>query len=180
VKKGLLHVAASRPTLYGLEGHLVQAHRLIQQHRPSAVVVDPISNLVVTGTIFETRSMLTRLVDFVKTQGITGFFTTLTPGGEPRDRTEEEISSLIDTWVQLRDLPAPSRRRRTIAVVKSRGMPHSTASHELVLSGAGLHVGPAPEAAEPAGGALAGGMGPRPAVRRTRRRAGHALREASP
>jgi circadian clock protein KaiC len=45
VKKGLLTIHASRPTLSGLEQHLVLMHRMITDRKPAVVVVDPISNL---------------------------------------------------------------------------------------------------------------------------------------
>jgi circadian clock protein KaiC len=139
VKKGLLTVSASRPTLHGLEMRLLRAHQLVEEHRPAAVVMDPVSNLVVSGTVGEARSMLTRLIDFLKNKGVTGVFTSLVSGGNdaPED-TSVEISSLIDTWIMLRDTDAGGERNRTLTIVKSRGMPHSNQSREFELGGDGV------------------------------------------
>ena len=81
VEKGLMKLDASRPTLFGLEMHLVRIHKLVAEFKPSAVIVDPISNLVTNGTELETQSMLLRLVDFLKASQVTAFFTNLTSGG---------------------------------------------------------------------------------------------------
>jgi circadian clock protein KaiC len=141
VKRGLLRVSASRPTLHGLEMRLLNVHQLVEQHRPGAVVLDPISNLVTTGSVNETRSMLTRLIDFLKNRGITGFFTSLVSGGPAaEEETAVEISSLIDTWILLRDLDQRGERNRSLTIVKSRGMAHSNEDREFVLGDRGVSL----------------------------------------
>jgi circadian clock protein KaiC len=154
VKKGLLTISASRPTLHGLEMRLLRAHQLVEEHRPTSVVVDPISNLVMAGTVLEARSMLTRLIDFLKNKGVTGVFTSLVAGTqEAADETAVEISSLIDTWVLLRDTDAGGERNRTLTIVKSRGMAHSNQSREFELGSAGISLLPVHRGA---GGAITG------------------------
>ncbi|MFL5264569.1 MAG: circadian clock protein KaiC [Anaeromyxobacteraceae bacterium] len=142
VKKGLLTISASRPTLHGLEMRLLRAHQLVEEHRPTSVVIDPISNLVMAGTALEARSMLTRLIDFLKNKGVTGVFTSLLAGTHAAEETAVEISSLIDTWVLLRDTDAGGERNRTLTIVKSRGMAHSNQSREFELGSAGISLVP--------------------------------------
>jgi len=50
--------------------------------------------------------------------------TTLTSGGNNLEQTEINISSLIDTWLLVRDIES-GERNRGLYVLKSRGMAHS-------------------------------------------------------
>jgi len=141
VKKGLLHFNAMRPTSTGLEGHLAIIHRLITQMRPSIVVIDPITNLVSASGSYDIKSMLVRLVDFLKMEEITSMFTNLTFAGDPQERTAAAVSSLMDTWIVLRDSKPNGRPRRELYVLKSRGMAHSREARELIVSKRGLKLG---------------------------------------
>jgi circadian clock protein KaiC len=140
IDRGLLHFHAARPTLEGLEMHLVRMHRLVQDHRPRLVVVDPISNFLEAGDLRSARAMLVRLVDFLKMQHITAVLTNLTGAGAPQEATELGISSLIDTWMLLRDIELNGERNRGIYVLKSRGMAHSNQMREFVLSARGIDI----------------------------------------
>lgn len=122
IKKRLLHFHALRPTSTGLEGHLAGIHKLIQQLRPNVVVIDPITNLVSASGIYGVKSMLMRMVDFLKVEQITSMFTNLTFAGDPQERTAAAVSSLMDTWIVLRDSEPNGRPRRELFVLKSRGM----------------------------------------------------------
>ena len=141
VDKGLLHFHAVRPTSTGLEGHLVGMQKLVRKLRPDVVVVDPITSIVSVSGIYGVKSMLTRLVDFLKVQGITSIFTNLTFGSKREERTEEGISSLMDTWIVLWDGERDGQRTRGLYVVKSRGMAHSRELRELVVSRKGVELG---------------------------------------
>ncbi len=141
VKKDLLHFNAMRPTSTGLEGHLAAIHRLIAKLRPSIVVIDPITNLVAESGTYDIKSMLVRLVDFLKVQQITSMFTNLTFAGDPQERTAAAVSSLMDTWIVLRDSKPNGRPRRELYVLKSRGMAHSREVRELLVSKTGLELG---------------------------------------
>jgi circadian clock protein KaiC len=141
VKKRLLQFNAMRPTSTGLEGHLAVIHRLISQLRPSVVVIDPITNLVSPSGSYDVKSMLVRLVDFLKVEEITSMFTNLTFAGDPQERTEAAVSSLMDTWIVLRDSKPNGRPRRELYVLKSRGMEHSREVRELIVSKRGLELG---------------------------------------
>ncbi|WP_019947815.1 circadian clock protein KaiC [Hymenobacter aerophilus] len=149
VDSGLLRIEASRPTLNGLERHLVTIHKLIGQFKPQTVLIDPISNLVSVGSLSEVRSMLTRLVDFLKVQGINALFTALISGSQgQREMTEEGISSLVDTWIHVRDLEGVGERNRGISILKARGMAHSNQVREFIVTEHGIRlldvlVGPA-------------------------------------
>ncbi len=141
VKKGLLRIHASRPTLYGLEQHLVMMHDAVSDFRPSVVVVDPISNLSLHRNASEVRPTLMRLIDFLKQQQITTLFTSLTPGsGETLEDSQLGVSSLMDTWLLLRNVEFNGERNRTIYVLKSRGMAHSNQVREFVLGDKGIDL----------------------------------------
>jgi circadian clock protein KaiC len=140
VNKGLLKFHASRPTFYGLEMHLLTIHLLVQQHRPKIVVVDPVTDLVSGGSIKDVHAMAMRLVDYLKGQGITTLMTTLTSGGGHLEQTEVNISSLIDTWLLLRDMESGGERNRGLYILKSRGMAHSNQIREFRLTGRGIEL----------------------------------------
>jgi circadian clock protein KaiC len=137
---GRLRIVAQRPFLYGLEMHLVSMHKEIERFRPGVVVVDPISNLISAGTEREVTSMLTLLIDFLKTEGITGFFTVLTENGGRLETSDVGISSLIDTWMLVRDIEVSGERNRGLYVLKARGMNHSNQIREFLLSNKGIKL----------------------------------------
>ena len=148
VKKGLLQFHASRPTLYGLETHLAVMHKQVQEFRPRAVIIDPISNLINSGSDSEVGSMLLRLVDYLKSQRITALFTSLTAlDSGTLEQTDVGISSVMDTWLLLRDIELGGERNRGLYVLKSRGMAHSNQIREFLLTDNGIdlrdvYVGP--------------------------------------
>ncbi len=141
VKKGLLQIHSSRPTLHGLEQHLLMMHDAVSSFHPSVVVVDPISNLSLDRNASEVKPTLMRLIDFLKQQQITTLFTSLTAGGgiAPED-SQLGVSSLMDTWLLLRNVEFNGERNRTIYVLKSRGMAHSNQVREFVLSDKGIDL----------------------------------------
>jgi circadian clock protein KaiC len=140
LRKGLLQIHAERPTTSGLEGHLSAMRRLIEDTKPSAVLVDPISNLISVGTSVEVKAMLARLIDFMKPTQTTALFTSLTPDDRHPDATDIGISSFMDTWLVLRNNETNWERIRTLDVLKSRGMPHSNKVREFVLTSQGLKL----------------------------------------
>ncbi len=140
VRAGRLLFHASRPTLHGLETHLVQMYRLIRQFKPAIVVVDPISNLQEAGTQSEASAALLRLVDMLKSKQVTTLFTNLTQVGAVMEKSDLGISSLMDTWLLLRDIELNGERNRGIYVLKSRGMAHSNQIREFVMTANGLDL----------------------------------------
>ncbi len=145
VKKGLLKIVSTRPSYVGLEMHLLALYQTIDQFRPSAVVIDPLTSLLGQGSSHEVQSMLTRMIDVLKSKSITGFFTSLVLS-DAQNETGGEIgvSSLIDTWMVVRELEESGGMRRTrgLFIVKSRGMGHSSDVHKLVMSDDGIRVEP--------------------------------------
>ena len=140
VKKGLVRIQASRPTLFGLEMHLVQIHKTVAEFKPALVVVDPISNFINAGSALETQAMLLRLVDFLKAKRITAMLTHLTHGGSHTEATDVGISSLIDTWLLVRDIEVGGERNRGLYVLKSRGMKHSNQIREFLITAQGIRL----------------------------------------
>ena len=141
VKKGLLQFHATRPTHYGLETHLVTSIKLINAFKPDIVILDPINAFVTGDNQSEVKAMLLRLLDFLKMKRITAFFTSLTnAGGDATEMTDVYISSLIDTWLLLRDIEIGGERNRGLYVLKSRGMEHSNQIREFKLTGHGIEL----------------------------------------
>jgi circadian clock protein KaiC len=142
MKKGLLRFEAWRPTQSGLEMHLLRIHKLIEEFEPQVVIIDPVSNLMI-GNVNEVNSMLMRLIDFLKTKQVTALFTSLTQGAQKDfEQTDVGISSLIDTWILVRDLELNGERNRALYVLKSRGMAHSNQVREFVISRRGIRLLP--------------------------------------
>jgi circadian clock protein KaiC len=141
VKKGVLQIHSSRPTLHGLERHLVTMHDTVNAFHASVVVVDPISNLTLNRNEIEVKPTLMRLIDFLKHKQITTVFTSLTSGAHasPED-SEVGVSSLIDTWLLLRSVESNGERNRTIFVLKSRGTAHTNQVREFLLSDSGVDL----------------------------------------
>jgi circadian clock protein KaiC len=140
VKKGLLQFHATRPTLYGLESHLTTSIKLINRFDPHIVVLDPINSFVMGENQTEVRTMLLRLVDFLKMKRATAFFTSLTSAADDMENTDVYISSLIDTWLLLRDIEIGGERNRGLYVLKSRGMAHSNQIREFKLTNRGIEL----------------------------------------
>ncbi|MGH7184566.1 MAG: circadian clock protein KaiC [Nitrospiraceae bacterium] len=148
VSRGLLRFHPTRPHLYGLETHLAMMHKQIAHFEPQVVVVDPVTNLTEIGSAMESKAMLTRLVDYLKGHGITALFTSLTSGADHAEMTKVGISSLMDTWLLVRNLETNGERNRGLYILKSRGMPHSNQIREFVLTNRGpqltdVYTGPA-------------------------------------
>ena len=140
VKKGLLELHAARPSMYGIESHLLLMQKTIEGFHPSVVVVDPITNLLDIATKMEIRSMLMRLIDYLKLRQITALLTSLTGGGQNETTTQSDISSLIDTWLLVRNLESNGERNRGLYVLKSRGMAHSSQVREFHMSDKGVQL----------------------------------------
>lgn len=142
-KNGLLGIHAARPTLYGLEFHLATMHRDVDRVKPSLVVVDPLSAFT-GGSAGEINNMVMRLVDFLKGRNITALFTHLIPGSGMGAETEVGVSSLMDTWILLRNAPPGERGGRHLTILKSRGMAHSSVSRPFDLTNRGAVAGVEP------------------------------------
>ena len=140
MKKGLLSFHASRPALHGLEQHLTTIINLINKVKPQIVVLDPIDEFVIGGNQTEVKLMLLRLVDFLKMKNITAFFVNLNSGPKNLELTELSISSLIDTWLLLRNIEIGGEFKKGLNILKSRGMSHSNQIREFKLTDDGIEL----------------------------------------
>ena len=138
LKAKLLRFEAARPSFYGLEMHLARMHRDIERFAPEAVVVDPISAL--RGPEVEVQATLLRMIDLLKARGITVVFTNLRGEEQRPSYGEHGLSSLMDTWISLRDIEADGERNRGLYVLKSRGMRHSNQIREYMLTARGMRL----------------------------------------
>ncbi len=147
VKNNLLQIHSSRAMFDGLEMHLAMIHKQVQESKPDVVVLDPIGALIQAGTLRDANSMIIRLIDFLKVNGITAMLIDLTSAGEALERTDVNISSIVDTWLLVRDLELAGERNRAMYVLKSRGMRHSNQLREFLITDRGIdlldvYVGP--------------------------------------
>ncbi|HLP18316.1 MAG TPA: circadian clock protein KaiC [Bacteroidota bacterium] len=140
VKKGLLLINSIRPTLFGLENHLVNLHRLVSEFNPEAVIMDPITNLEAIGNSNEIKAMLSRVIDFLKSRHITALFTGLNQDGTHAEELNVGVSSLMDTWILLSMVQSSNERNRVLYVLKSRGMSHSNQMREFILTDCGIDL----------------------------------------
>lgn len=136
----LLQISASRPTNYGLEMHLAIMLKEVERFRPSAVVIDPVTTFLAAGAASDAEAMLMRLVDHLKAHGITGLFTSLTHAGSAAETSSVGLSSLMDTWLLMRDLESNGERNRGLYVIKSRGMNHSNQVREFLITSEGVRL----------------------------------------
>jgi circadian clock protein KaiC len=140
IDNGLLKFYASRPTMYGLEMHLVVIYKLIRQFKPSTIILDPITNLITVGSVSDVKSVLTRLIDFLQAQQITVMFTALSLNNIVSEQTDEGVSSLVDAWISVRDIEVNGERNKGLYIMKSRGMKHSSQVREFTITSKGLFL----------------------------------------
>ncbi len=148
IEAGLLEIHSSRPTMHGLEMHLVMLLKQIREKQPAVVVIDPLTDLIAIGSTKDVKVMLTRLIDYLKTNRITALFTHLVHTREKMTPPDLTLSSLIDTLIQLQDIESAGERNRGLYVLKSRGMGHSNQIREYRITNGGIelvdvYVGPA-------------------------------------
>lgn len=136
VKKGLLDFHSYRPGLYGLEMHLTNIYKLVKKFNPSTIIIDPITNFGSVGLLGEINAMLLRLLDHLQNEGITVMLTALNSGAS--EHIDENVSSLVDAWILVRDVETNGERNRDLYVMKSRGMAHSKKVREFVITSKGL------------------------------------------
>ena len=140
IDNGLLKFHAARPTVYGLEMHLLAIYKMIKNFKPRTIILDPITNLVTVGSVSEVKGILIRLIDFLQKQQITVMFTALTLNVNVTEQTDEGVSSLVDAWLTVRDIEFNGERNRGMYIMKSRGMKHSNQVREFVITNKGLDL----------------------------------------
>lgn len=140
IKKGLLIIESTRPSQYGLDMHLIMIQKMVNAFNPQVVLVDPITSFSDHTNTSDVKRVLMRLVDFLKSKAITGMFSSLTPSGSPVETSHVAISSLIDSWILLRDIESNGERNRGLYVLKSRGMAHSNQVREFLITNKGVQL----------------------------------------
>jgi circadian clock protein KaiC len=141
IKRGLLQVHVARPSQYGLEMHLVNMYDMINEFKPSVVVMDPITDFATVGNLAEVKAAVTRIIDFLKLNQITGLFIAVTSEGDESDQSVVGVSSLIDAWISVRNLESNGERHRGLFILKARGMSHSNQIRSFELTDDGIKIG---------------------------------------
>jgi circadian clock protein KaiC len=142
IKSKLLMVHSSRPSLTGLERHLLILHNLIDEHKPKTVIIDPISSLLTVGSINEVKDILIRIIDTLKIRKINAFFCSLTQANKiTEDLTVEAVSSLADIWIDISyDVLNSKESVRNLRIIKVRGMGHEMETQQFQVSGKGIKL----------------------------------------
>jgi len=140
IERGLLRIHAARPSAQGLEMHLARMYRELRAFDPRAVVVDPVGSFIAVAAPADIKALITRLLDFLKERQATTLLTHLSSGGSNLEQTDFGISSIVDTWLLLRELEAGGERNRGVCIIKSRGMAHSNQVREFVLGAKGMEL----------------------------------------
>jgi len=140
LQQGLLDIQSLRPTSLSMEQHLLQIHRSVEYFKPNALIIDPIGNFMAVGNLLQVKSFFIRLIDHLKSKQVTTFMTNLIVNGMPLEHTEIGISSLMDTWLEVRSVEVNGERNRLLHLIKSRGMNHSNQVREFRLSAQGVEL----------------------------------------
>jgi len=140
-EQGLLQINASRPAAFGLETHLTEMMKTVSRFKPAVVILDPLNSFIEGANILLVKSMLMRFIDFLKKHRITVLCNNLTQGGAALEHTDAGISSLMDTWILLRNHEVGDERLRTLTILKSRGMAHSSQVRRFLITGNGVEIG---------------------------------------
>lgn len=140
IKSDKLRFFATRPTFYSLEMHLAVMLREITRFDPTLVVLDPISSFLESGDRMEIQSMLLRVVDFIKSRGVTAVFTHLMHGQDGRVETDAGLSSLMDAWILLLNREINGEFNRELYLLKARGLSHSNQVREFIMSDEGIKL----------------------------------------
>jgi circadian clock protein KaiC len=141
IDSGLLAVQSARPTQASLERHLTLIYERVEEHDPSVVVVDPITDFTSVGASGDVKALLMRIVDYLKNRQVTPVFTSLEAVGRG-EREDPAISSLIDNFMHLRNVEHDRLRSRALFIQKARGMAHSHEVRAFTLGDDGIHIGP--------------------------------------
>ncbi len=140
IDQNLLKIHAVRPTLQGLELHLLSMLTIIERRKPAAVILDPVTNLDSIGNLADIKLMFIRVIDFVKEHNITSLFTALTPGRGIEEVKEVGLSSIMDTWVLLTNEQRNGQGERSLYIMKARGIKHSHQIHPFEITEDGIQI----------------------------------------
>jgi circadian clock protein KaiC len=137
VDAGLLRIWAARPSAVGLETHLAVLAQLLEEKKPSVAVLDGIASVGQGILVTEAVSMVARKIDLLKSREVTTLITAL---GDADEKSSDTLSSMVDTWLLLRNVETNGERNRLLFVLKSRGTAHSNQVREFVLTSHGVEL----------------------------------------
>jgi circadian clock protein KaiC len=148
IDQDFLRYHASRPSVGGLEMHLALMLKAVRDFGPAAVVVDPFSALVASGASYQAHSMALRFTDYLKSHNITALYLSLEDTG---GATGLDVSSIMDTWIVLRNMRSDTDLSRRLHIVKARGIAHSNEVRRMEITGGGVRLSDLPQTKAHAG-----------------------------
>ncbi|HBN08125.1 MAG TPA: hypothetical protein DD435_05580 [Cyanobacteria bacterium UBA8530] len=135
VQSGLLLMYSARSEARSAEEYLMIIRKLLDEHNPSCVVIDPLSAILAAPSLRKSNALPRRLFHLLKQRGITVFCSSLISDLAPEmELTQTEISTIADTWIHLSFKVQAGERNRGLTIVKSRGTKHSHQVRELLIS----------------------------------------------
>ena len=131
VRTGRLRFHSVRPTLYGLESHLVNVHGLVRDFRPDVVIMDPDHGNEQYRRSRRDQGHADAAHRFPEEPGHHRPLHEPHLRRGPAERSDVGVSSLMDTWIILQMVESAGERKRVLFVLKSRGMAHSHQMREF-------------------------------------------------
>jgi len=139
LENGLLKMVTARSITGSAESHLMKIQREAVSHGARCMVIDPVSALSKRGNQRFAHSVVERLIDWAKHQGLTLLCTSLLDRNQPAlEGTPLQVSTIADTWIHLEYHEHAGERNRGLSIIKSRGTGHSNQLRELLLGDDGV------------------------------------------
>lgn len=139
IDSGMLKIWAAQPLEFGLENHLAIFTSMLDSFKPAIVAVDGLTAFGISAFDHEVFAFVFRKINIMKSRGLTAVFTGL--GNEMENTvTSLHVSSLVDTWILLRNMENNGELTRILLIVKSHGTKHSSRQRELTFSSEGIHI----------------------------------------
>ena len=136
---GVLRMESLRTEAASSEEHFMHIKRLITDHPPRCLVIDPLSALARVGGALAARAVAERLIYLCRNKGITVLFTSLLEGSDAHlETTTLHVSTISDSWIQIDYALRDGERNRALSIIKSRGSKHSNQLRELIFSDSGV------------------------------------------
>lgn len=123
----------------GMEEHLIRIIRDTETDTPDIIVLDPVTALTDIATESSFKNSILRLVHLLKEKGITVILTELLPDHSASLSTLN-ISSMVDTWIRLRQQEINAEFIRLIHIHKSRGHATRRNTREFSITHKGISI----------------------------------------
>lgn len=137
IDSGLLRIEYGIAGSVGPDRHAADIRAWIDEHRPAAVAIDPLSALTKMFDAEMSWPAIEHILNSIRVSGATAVITSLTEGGQGESSTAH-ISTIADTWIHLAYGIRGAERNRILTIVKARGVAHDNAVHEMVLTQEGV------------------------------------------